>query len=67
MLTDPEQVAGRAVGMATGQVVTAASGQEVAVPARSLCVHGDTAGAVGLARAVRAALDAAGVTVQPFA
>ena len=67
VLTDPEQVAGRAVGMATGQVVTAASGQEVSVPARSLCIHGDTAGAVGLARAVRAALTAAGVTVQPFA
>ena len=37
------------------------------MPARSLCIHGDTAGAVGLARAVRAALAAAGVTVQPFA
>jgi len=67
VLTDPEQVAGRAVGMATGQVVTSASGQQVPVPARSLCIHGDTAGAVGLARAVRAALAAAGVTVQPFA
>jgi UPF0271 protein len=53
--------------MATRQVVTSASGQEVAVPARSICIHGDTAGAVGLARAVRAALADAGVTVQPFA
>jgi UPF0271 protein len=59
VLTDPEQVAGRAVGMATRQVVSAASGQDVPVPARSLCIHGDTAGAVGLARAVRAALAAA--------
>ena len=67
VLTDPEQVAGRAVGMATGHVVTSASGQQVPVPARSLCIHGDTAGAVGLARAVRAALAAAGVAVQPFA
>ena len=67
VLTDPEQVAGRAVGVATRQVVSAASGQDVPVPARSLCIHGDTAGAVGLARAVRAALAAAGVTVQPFA
>ena len=67
VLTDPEQVAGRAVGMATGQVVTSAGGQQVSVTARSLCIHGDTAGAVGLARAVRAALAAAGVAVQPFA
>ena len=36
------------------------------VPARSLCVHGDTPGAVELARAVRDALDAAGVGVHPF-
>jgi 5-oxoprolinase (ATP-hydrolysing) subunit A len=67
VLTDAGQVAGRAVGMATRQVVTSASGQDVPVPARSLCIHGDTAGAVGLARAVRAALAGAGVTVQPFA
>jgi UPF0271 protein len=67
VLTDPEQVAARAVGMATCHVVTAASGQDVPVPARSLCIHGDTAGAVGLARAVRAGLASAGVTVAPFA
>jgi UPF0271 protein len=36
------------------------------VRARSICVHGDTPGAVDLARAVRAALDAAGVGVYRF-
>jgi UPF0271 protein len=39
----------------------------VAVDARSLCVQGDTPGAVELARAVRDALDAAGISVVPFA
>ena len=34
---------------------------------RSLCVHGDTPGAVDLARAVRTALAAAGVTLEAFA
>ena len=34
-------------------------------PVRSLCLHGDTPGAVGLARAVRDALDAAGVGAPP--
>jgi UPF0271 protein len=34
---------------------------------RSLCVHGDTPGAVGLARAVRSALEEAGVRLAPFA
>ena len=33
------------------------------MPARSVCTHGDTPGAVGLARAVRARLEAAGVTI----
>ena len=36
-------------------------GSVVKVAVRSLCLHGDTPGAVGLARAVRDALDAAGV------
>ena len=36
------------------------------VPARSVCTHGDTPGAVALARAVRARLEAAGVTITPF-
>jgi UPF0271 protein len=33
----------------------------------SLCVHGDTPGAVEIARAVRAALLDAGVRIAPFA
>jgi 5-oxoprolinase (ATP-hydrolysing) subunit A len=44
----------------------AVDGTLVAVPARSVCTHGDTPGAVGLARAVRAKLEAAGVTITPF-
>jgi UPF0271 protein len=42
-------------------------GVEVAAEARSLCVHGDTPGAVDLAARVRAALTAAGVRVLAFA
>ena len=34
---------------------------------RSICLHGDTPGAVSMAAAVRRALDAAGVTVGAFA
>jgi len=36
------------------------------VPAESICVHGDTAGAVEIAQAVRDALVAAGVTPTAF-
>ena len=67
VLHDPEQVAARAVVMAIEHRVEAAGGEQVAVEVRSLCVHGDTPGAVGLARAVRTALEHAGVTLEAFA
>jgi UPF0271 protein len=53
--------------MATRQVVQAADGAEIAVRPRSICLHGDTDGAITLARAVRQALQEAGVRVAPFA
>jgi UPF0271 protein len=67
VLHDPDQVAARAVRMATEGRVETADGGEVAVEIRSLCVHGDTPGAVALAKAVRAALDQAGVRLEAFA
>jgi UPF0271 protein len=67
VLTDPAVVAERAVRIATEGVVLALDGTEVSARVDSLCVHGDTPGAVELARAVRAALDAAGVEVTAFA
>ncbi|UYN83405.1 MAG: LamB/YcsF family protein [Microcella sp.] len=67
VLTDPRDVAERAVRIATEGVVVALDGTEVAARVDSLCVHGDTAGAVDLARAVRTALDRAGVEVTAFA
>ena len=66
VLTDPAVVAERAVRIAVAGEVPSAVGP-VPVVARSICVHGDTPGAVEIARAVRAALEAAGVTVRRFA
>lgn len=65
MLTDPAEVAIRAVRMATGEVV-AADGSLLRLDAASMCLHGDTPGAAALARAVRAALLDAGVALAPF-
>jgi UPF0271 protein len=67
VLGDPERVAARAVVMATEGRVETVDGGEVTVEVRSLCVHGDTPGAVDLAKAVRSALDDAGVTLEAFA
>lgn len=67
VLDDPATVAARAVRMVADGEVVAVDGSVVAVDARSLCLHGDTRGAVELARAVRDALDDAGIGVHPFA
>ncbi|MFR9792332.1 LamB/YcsF family protein [Streptomyces sp. MB22_4] len=67
VVSDPEAVVRRSVGLARSGVVTAHSGARVRVRARSLCLHGDTPGAVELARQVRAGLVAAGVRVEAFA
>lgn len=66
-LHDPELVAARMVRLVTEGVITAVDGTDVAVAADSICVHGDGPGAVELARRVRAALEAAGVTLGAFA
>ncbi len=67
VLHDPATVADRAVRMATDGAVRAVDGTEVALQARSICVHGDTPGVVALATAVRTALTDAGVDLSPFA
>jgi UPF0271 protein len=66
LVTEPTAVAARAIRMVTAHEVVAVDGGVVPVAAESICVHGDSAGAVELARAVRAGLESAGVTVRPF-
>ena len=48
------------------QHVPAVDGSPVAVRADSICVHGDSPGAVAMARAVRERLQDAGVAIRPF-
>lgn len=66
VLSDPDVVAARVVRLVTEGVVTAVDGTDVTIAAESVCVHGDSPGAVAMAAAVRAALDAAGVTMTAF-
>ncbi|SDU91337.1 UPF0271 protein [Microlunatus sagamiharensis] len=67
VLHDAEEVAARMVTLARTGTVTAVDGSTVAVEARSICVHGDSPGAVVMAQAVRAALADAGVGLGSFA
>jgi UPF0271 protein len=67
LLHDPAEVAARVVRMITAGQVTSVDGKDVPVSARSVCVHGDSPGAVAMAVAVRHALLDAGVEIRAFA
>jgi UPF0271 protein len=63
LVTDPEQVAARAVQFASDGTVTTVDGARLAVRPQTLCIHSDTPGAPRLAAAARAALEGAGLAV----
>jgi UPF0271 protein len=65
LLTDPEAVAERVLGLVRG-TVTAISGAEIRLEADTVCLHGDTPGAGTIARAVRQRLEAAGIRATPL-
>ncbi|HET7783778.1 MULTISPECIES: LamB/YcsF family protein [Micrococcaceae] len=67
VLHDVDAIVERAVRLATKGEVVALDGSVVQVRPDSLCIHGDTPGAVGMAAAVRAGLEAAGVELESFA
>ena len=67
VLRDVDAIVERAVRLATKGEVVALDGTVVQVRPDSLCIHGDTPGAVGMAAAVRKGLEAAGVELESFA
>jgi UPF0271 protein len=66
LLSDPDEVAARMLRLAMQGRIRAVDGSDLAVEADSICTHGDSPGAVAMARAIRAALEAAGVEVRAF-
>ena len=66
VLHDPGPVAERVVRLVMDGEVTAVDGSTVRVEADSVCVHGDSPGAVAMAEQVRTALAEAGVDVRAF-
>jgi UPF0271 protein len=63
VIHDLDAVVARAILMAGKGRVRARNGAEIALEVDTICVHGDTPGAAGLAQAVRAGLERAGITV----
>lgn len=66
VLHDPVQVTENMVRLATEGTIIAIDGSSIDMPAESICLHGDTAGAVAMASAVRAGLENAGVQIRSF-
>ncbi|NIJ13082.1 UPF0271 protein [Saccharomonospora amisosensis] len=67
VLHDAQEIARRCLRIARGEPIEAIDGSQLVVRAGSICVHGDSPGAVGIAKEVRAALTAGGVGLKPFA
>lgn len=66
VVSDVDSVVARAFRLATSGEIEAQDGTVLTHRVESLCLHGDTPGAVELARRVREALETAGVRLSPF-
>ena len=65
VIHDPAEVLERSLRMVTEGKAVAITGEELDVEADSLCLHGDTPGAVEMARTVRDGLESSGVEIVP--
>ncbi len=65
LLHDADAAANRVYGMLRESKVRAIDGSEVAVEVDTICVHGDTPGAVEFAQRLRLALHQMGIVVAP--
>ena len=66
LVESPEQAASQALLIAREGYVLAVDGTRIPLSVETICLHGDTPGAVASAEMVRAALIDAGVTLTPF-
>ncbi len=66
VLHDSHLIAERVVRMVQDRAIIAASGKKIKVEIETVCIHGDTPGAVEIARTIRRSLDAQGIKVAPF-
>jgi UPF0271 protein len=66
MIHDPAEAAARMVGMVKAGAILTGDGRRLDTRIDTICVHGDSAAAVELARAVRKGLEDAGIAVAAF-
>ncbi len=66
VLHDAEEAAERLIRFIETGRMPVIGGKPIELAAQSVCVHGDTAGALAMARKIRERLGAVGVSVAPF-
>ena len=66
MLHDENQIAQRMLTLVRSGVIEAVDGSMVRVEADSICVHGDSPGAVAIARTLRQRFEQEGVRIASF-
>jgi UPF0271 protein len=66
VLHDPAAIAERVATMVTSGRVDAIDGTQIAISVESVCVHGDSPGAVQIATAVRERLESGGADIRAF-
>ena len=64
VIHDVDSVVERSVKMITQNRVIAITGEELTIHADSICLHGDTPGALEMAKAVKSGLENAGVEIK---
>lgn len=62
----PEAAGERAVALVRSGTIRAADGTPLTLHPQTICIHSDTPGAAAIARAVRSALEDAGVRLRPL-
>lgn len=66
VLHDTQLIARRMLQLAHEGTLEAINGSTIKIDAQSICVHGDSPGAVAIAQEIRRAFEADGITVRPF-
>lgn len=66
VIHDAEESVKRVLQMVSEQALISHTGKRIPVDIDTVCVHGDTAGAVGIAQRIRGALEEAGFKVAPY-
>jgi UPF0271 protein len=66
VLHDADEAASRVLAMVREQAITTVTGKRIPARIDTICVHGDGATAIAMARRVRAVLETDGIAIAPF-